>query len=395
MKGCFQRPVNCIVPPDVLRHLAKQESQRLRELAQKTLLSTAELRGERNVRSLLAATAPADTARRTIFDCGNEEVTAGAKRVRGENDSVVGDASVNRAFDGLGVTRDFYLHVFRRNSLDDRGMRLNGYVHYGEEYQNAFWDGQVMVFGDGDGEVFIDFTNSLDVIAHELTHAVTQFTAGLQYRSQPGALNESMSDVFGSLVKQWKRGESTSSADWLIGAEILTPAVANDALRSMKAPGTAYDNALMGKDPQPDHMKGYVPLPENRANDWGGVHRYSGIPNKAFYETAFAIGGNAWDEPGHIWYESLKASSPTTNFAEFASTTYSKAGQLYGSGSVSQKAVAHGWEVVGIRVGETRVRGPVRSWAGEESRAELASTLRLLQEKLDSIKASLPSERHE
>ena len=144
---------------------------------------------------------------------------------------------MNRAFDGLGSTRDFYNDVFDRDSLDGRGMRLNAYVHRGVAYNNAFWDGSEMVFGDGDGVLFTDFTKSLDVIAHELTHGVTEFTAGLDYHNQPGALNESISDVFGSLVKQWVRKETADQADWLIGAEVFTPAIGADALRSLKSPG--------------------------------------------------------------------------------------------------------------------------------------------------------------
>ena len=159
-----------------------------------------------------------------------------------------------------------------------------------------------MVFGDGDGLTFTDFTKSLDVIGHRLTHGVTEHAAGLEYHIEPGALNESMSDVIGSLVKQWSLKQTVDQADWLIGAEIFTPDVQADALRSMKAPGTAYDNADFGKDPQPDHMSRFVHLPDTEDGDFGGVHINSGIPNKAFYLVATGIGGNAWQAPGHIWY---------------------------------------------------------------------------------------------
>ncbi|WP_200931885.1 M4 family metallopeptidase [Methylobacterium sp. Leaf85] len=229
-------------------------------------------------------------------------------------------------------------------------MRLDGYVHRGRYYNNAFWDGQEMVFGDGDGVLFTDFTESLDVIAHELTHGVTEHTAGLEYHNQSGALNESMSDVFGSLVKQWKLGQSVETADWLIGTEIFTPALRGDALRSMKAPGSAYDSPDLGRDPQPDHMSRYARLPDSEEGDFGGVHINSGIPNKAFYRTAANIGGNAWEAPGLIWYESLKASGPTTDFQEFADTTAAKAGQLYGFRSEEQQAVADAWAEVGISI---------------------------------------------
>ena len=274
---------------------------------------------------------------------------------------------MNRAFAGLGNTREFYKEVFDRDSLDGRGMRLDGYVHYSSGYNNAFWDGSQMVFGDGDGVLFTDFTGSLDVIAHELTHGVTEFTAGLDYHNQSGALNESMSDVFGSLVKQWVGKQTADQADWLIGAEVFTPDIGADALRSMKAPGTAYNHPTLGRDPQPDHMSKFVNLPDTDDGDWGGVHNNSGIPNKAFYLAATNIGGYAWEAPGHIWYEALKASSPSTNFQEFADTTYLKAGQLYATNGTEQQAVVAAWKEVGIRI------SGVQSLAATTARARRAN----------------------
>ena len=141
--------------------------------------------------------------------------------VRGEGDPDTGDVAVTEAYDGLGDTWALYAEAFERNSLDARGLPLRASVHYGRDYDNAFWDGTQMVFGDGDGKIFGRFTASLDVIGHELAHGVTEHTAGLMYQGQPGALNESMSDVFGSLVKQRKLGHSADAADWLIGAELL------------------------------------------------------------------------------------------------------------------------------------------------------------------------------
>jgi len=300
----------------------------------------------------MASAAAASThGRRTISDCANSNFLPSATVGRTEDGEASRDDSVNLAFDGLGQTRDFYQEVFDRDSLDGHGLRLNGYVHYGEAYNNAFWDGAQMVFGDGDGVLFTDFTESLDVIAHELTHGVTEFTAGLQYRNQSGALNESISDVFGSLVKQWANNKQTADqADWLIGAEVFTPGVEADALRSMKAPGQAYNNPTLGRDPQPDHMSKYA----NMSDDNGGVHINSGIPNKAFYLTAIGIGGYAWEAPGQIWYTALQASGETTDFQEFADTTYLKAGQIFGSESAEQQAVASAWKEVGIRISGVR-----------------------------------------
>jgi len=313
---------------------------------------------------------------------------------RTEDGGVSADESVNRAFEGLGATRDFYNKVFDRDSIDGRGMRLDGYVHRGTNYNNAFWDGQEMVFGDGDGSVFTDFTKSLDVIAHELTHGVTENTAGLEYHLESGALNESISDVFGSLVKQWSLGQSAKQADWLIGAEVFTPGIGADALRSMKAPGTAYNNELFGKDPQPDHMSRFVRLPDTEEDDFGGVHINSGIPNKAFYLVAMHIDGFAWQAPGHIWYEALKASSVRTQFQEFANTTYLKAGQLYGTGSTEQQAVLAAWGEVGIRisgvpVGPGRGRGLEVSSSGGDSRAREGDSLAILKNQIEALSAQV------
>jgi Zn-dependent metalloprotease len=344
------RTLHCIVPPHVLNRLRQSSDTAVREAAFATMLDTTLLRGQRSVRTaLLAAAAPAQ-GRRTIFDCRNSTNLAAAVLARSEDGAASGDESVNRAFDGLGSTRQFFAEVLGRNSIDGRGMRLDGYVHRGIRYNNAFWDGREMVFGDGDGRIFSDFTGSLDVIGHELTHGVTEFTANLDYHVQSGALNESMSDVFGSLVKQWVGRQTADEADWLIGADVFTPGMDADALRSLSRPGEAYDNELLGKDPQPAHMRGYVELPDTEDGDNGGVHINSGIPNKAFHLVATGIGGHAWEAPGRIWYESLCASTSTTDFQTFADTTAGKAGELYGPDSAERRAVVSGWSGVGITV---------------------------------------------
>jgi len=197
----------------------------IRQAALNTLLATSNLRGKRSLRASLAFAATPGDGRRTISDSeGGTELSA-ARVARSEDGPESSDASVNRAFDGFGTTREFYKRVLDRNSLDDRGMRLDGFVHYDQSFNNAFWDGQEMIFGDGDGIMFTDLTKSLDVIAHELTHGVTQFTAGLAYHDESGALNESISDVFGSLVKQWSLNQTADAADWLIGAEVFAPGI--------------------------------------------------------------------------------------------------------------------------------------------------------------------------
>jgi Zn-dependent metalloprotease len=226
-------------------------------------------------------------------------------------------------------------------------LRLDSTVHYGEKYDNAFWNGQQMVYGDGDGNFFNRFTISLDIIGHELTHGVTQYEAALAYRGQAGALNESMSDVFGSLVKQFALKQTAAQADWLIGAGLLSAKVKGVALRSMKAPGTAYNDPVLGKDPQPAHMKDYHKM----ISDNGGVHINSGIPNHAFYLLATALGGPAWERAGRIWYITLRDKLRSrANFQTAANALYHTAGELFGASGPEQKAVYDAWGQVGITI---------------------------------------------
>jgi hypothetical protein len=278
---------------------------------------------------------------------GTEELPG--TRVRGEDDPPTGDPAADEAYDGLGHTWTMFSDAFGRNSLDGRGLPMLATVHFGQGYDNAFWDGTQMVFGDGDGRYFRRFTLSLDVIGHELAHGVTELTAGLTYRGQSGALNESVSDVFGSLVRQHALGQAVHEADWLIGADLFTDVVQGVALRSMKAPGTAYDDPALGRDPQPAHMEHYV----ETTDDNGGVHINSGIPNHAFYLAATAIGGHAWEAPGRIWYAALTGPgvSADCDFATFADLTVQAAERVHGPGSREAAAVTSAWQQVGVLAG--------------------------------------------
>ncbi|MER6481795.1 M4 family metallopeptidase, partial [Streptomyces filamentosus] len=282
--------------------------------------------------------------RRTIHDAGHRTALPGAK-VRDEGEEATPDATVNRAYAGLGATFALFRDAFGRDSMDGAGLPLIATVHYDENYGNAFWNGEQMVFGDGDGEVFLDFTLPVDVIGHELAHGFTQYTANLEYFSQSGALNESVSDVFGSLVKQHALGQTADQADWLIGQSLFHPDVEGTALRSMKAPGTAYDDDVLGKDPQPAHMDDYV----RTSRDNGGVHINSGIPNHAFYLVATELGGHAWDRAGRIWYDVMTGGTltPETRFSEFAAATVAAAKARYGDAAEIQ-AVTKAWAAVGV-----------------------------------------------
>jgi Zn-dependent metalloprotease len=292
-----------------------------------------------------AGRSPLEGPHRTIFDAQGSEVLPGRK-VRGEGDPAGADASVTEAYDGLGSTHELYRVAYRRASIDDHNLPLNATVHYGRDYDNAFWNGEQMVFGDGDGTIFETFTSSLSVIGHELTHGVTQYTAGLDYEGQSGALNESISDAFGALVEQFAGHQDAAQASWLIGAGLFTEQVQGKALRSMKAPGTAYDDDVLGKDPQPATLSGYV----TTEDDNGGVHLNSGIPNHAFYLVASALGGHAWDRAGQIWYDTLVGGTlpADCDFTRFAVETTDAAAARYGSGSAEHSAVVAAWQKVEV-----------------------------------------------
>ncbi|MEL0625738.1 M4 family metallopeptidase [Salinibacterium amurskyense] len=285
------------------------------------------------------------TISRAISDAQTGETLPGVL-VRSEGEPETGDTSVSEAYDGLGHTFALFWEVFERDSIDDRSSPLEATVHFGREYDNAFWDGSRMVFGDGDGEIFTGFTRSLSVIGHELAHGVTEFTAGLVYRGQSGALNEHVSDVFGALVEQYAWGQTASEASWLVGEGIFTDEVEGNALRSLRAPGTAYDDDVLGKDPQPAHWDDFIVTQE----DNGGVHLNSGIPNRAFWSAADTLGGFAWERAGQIWFDTLTNGSltPRSEFSEFAAATIAAAVARFGDGSDEQRAVEAGWALVGV-----------------------------------------------
>jgi Zn-dependent metalloprotease len=329
-----------IISSKMLRKLADQAPT---EAERHSLLDQAEisayLRGQRSVipPTIQGLVAVGDKLR-AVYDAGNKSALPG-KLVREEGGAASKDVAVDQAYDGAGATYDFYREVLKRNSIDGKGLRIDSTVHYQTRFNNAFWNGQQMVYGDGDGKLFLGFTGAIDVVAHELTHGVTQnaVPGGLVYEDQSGALNESISDVFGSIVKQWSLKQNVEQADWLIGAGIMAPAVGK-ALRSMADPGNK--EITWSGDDQPKTMAGYV--------EDGDVHTNSGIPNHAFYAAAIALKGNAWDKAGPIWYQALSLLTPNATFADMAKATAQSAALLYGADSPEQHAVQAAWKVVGV-----------------------------------------------
>ena len=350
-----------IVPPHMLRRMADSGDERLAATARATLQLTedraAARQGLRGVATQPTTSTPfppqeargdASGPQRTVHDAGGTQTLPG-EVVRGEGDPATGDEAADQAYDGLGETWALWQEEYGRNSLDGQGLPLLATVHYGQAYDNAFWDGSQMVFGDGDGEVFLSFTRSLDVIGHELAHGTTQYTSGLNYQGQSGALNEHVSDVFGVLVKQRSLGQDAGTADWLIGAELLADGVQGRALRSMAEPGSAYDDPRLGTDPQPGHMRDYVETTE----DNGGVHINSGIPNKAFHVLATSLGGNAWGDPGRIWFDTITGDiSADCDFVTFAGLTIDAATARFGEEAEQTRAVRQAWQQVGVLGGD-------------------------------------------
>lgn len=338
-----------IIPPYVFDHMSKSSDVKIRQVAIDAIANASAVRAVRATLSMMAGFAavpsPAAKIHRLVYDVKNGDFSQlPGTLVRSEGDPKYADPAVNEAYGHAGTTYNFYKKLFGRNSLDDRGMSLISSVHLGLRLNNAFWTGDQMCYGDGDGQIFIRFTKSLDVVGHELTHGVVSNTCNLIYQNESGALNEHFADVFGTLVKQWRRRQTVKKADWLIGADIMGPDTTAKGLRTFTA-AKAYDNdPLLGTDPQPKHLKNkYKGTADN-----GGVHINSGIPNHSFYLTAMEMGGKAWEKAGRIWYKSMLKLTATSQFVDMVEATSESAVTLYGNGSVEHKAVVKSWKTVGF-----------------------------------------------
>lgn len=341
----------------MLFRILKDKGTESESLLLRDIMMSERMRAKREIIGSLQAMFPVGGSGKQIkiFDAHNSDDTMIANLVRSEGNPSVEDKAVNEVFDSLDTTYNLYLNVYNRKSVDNNNMPLNAYVHWLHEFNNAFWDGKEMCYGDGDQSTFVSFTSAIDIGGHELTHGVTQYEAGLEYwcdeTHSPGAINESISDVFGSLVKQYKLNQTADEADWLIGKGIFKDN-SNWALRSMKKPGTAspYDN-------QPMKFSDYHPSPNDEMHDQGGVHRFSSFGNYAFYLSAIKIGGKAWEKAGLIWYKTLGSGLPTdSSYETFASHTVQVAGNLFGSGSNEQGAVRTAWDTIGINVRDLSVK---------------------------------------
>ena len=345
-------PIHCFLPPYVLDHLVESDDPEVRRLAVDAIAAAAEARAVRSTLATMpimaAIPSPTATKHRLVYDMQNmrSQFLLPGRLVRSEGEPDSADEAVNEAYDHSGVVYDFYSAIFGRNSLDNRGMSLISSVHFSRRYNNAFWNGEQMAYGDGDSRIFVSFTKALDVVGHELTHGVITHESNLVYQDEPGALNEHFADVMGALAEQWYLKETADEADWLIGEDIMGSDVSAKCLRTFKEEKAYVNDPLLGTDPQPKHIKDKY----TGSDDNGGVHINSGIPNHAFYRAAKELGGYTWEKAGRIWYKTLRNLNRFSQIQDAAQMTYQVAGADYGIGSLEQQAVKQGWDAVGITV---------------------------------------------
>ncbi|MDF2464346.1 MAG: peptidase family protein [Ramlibacter sp.] len=285
---------------------------------------------------------------RQVFDAGGRTFLPG-KLLRDEDDPPTKDKEADQAYDNIGIALQFFKAVLGRDSVDGKGMRVDASVHYGLRFTNAMWTGEQMIVGDGDGRHIKGLAHSLGIIAHEFGHGVSQHIVrgGLgvvQAAGQPptlkgeaGALNESFSDVFASMIKQWHAGQDVTQADWLLGEDILAPG-AGKAIRSLKDPG---NNTLTWRND--DQIKDY-----RRYQPTDDAHKASGVPNHAFYLAATRLGGKSWETLAPIWMKGFDRLRVRGTFLDAAHYTMEVAAALHGKGSTPHDAVKVAWKKVNV-----------------------------------------------
>jgi Zn-dependent metalloprotease len=340
-----------IIPDDVLKRFGSDPelSDELRQSFHHTAELSRQLRVVRDQNALLTLTAmslpmprravPAPTAPPPgqVFDCHTGTTLPGTPVANPANSA---DATAKRSYVEEESVAKFYWDLFKRDSIDGHHMTLISSVHYGVKFNNAFWNGTQMTYGDGDGEVFVDFTLGDDVIGHELTHGVTQHSLALNYSQEAGGLNESMSDVFGSMFRQWEKKQTVAQADWLIGADIMGPKSKQKGYTCLRNMANPKDSHALA--PQPDH---YYPGLGNL-----DPHYSSGVPNLAFTKAAKAIGGHSWEKAGQVWYKALTGFGPSPNMtlSQFAARTRSLSSSMYSNDASIHTAVDSAWTAVGL-----------------------------------------------
>lgn len=272
-----------------------------------------------------------------VYDCLNAERLPG--HLIGDADNSADSIVSHVALTARNVS-EFWRTVYGRNSLDNMGMTLCVSVHFSRSYCNAFWDGERCVFGDGDGLIFKNMSSSIDFIAHEVSHGVTQFTADLDYENEAGALNESMSDVFGMVFRQWALQQSSSTAQWKVGLDMIGPTALElgwICLRDLENPANRHSMTI-----QPTVYSQCKPDDE--------VHINSGVPNRAFFIAASTLPWPSWENAGRVWYQALcsQEASSTMSFIKFANLTVKCAMKLYPENPAAVAAVRDAWSAVEV-----------------------------------------------
>lgn len=335
-----------IVPPRILEKLPIDESDV--ELTKffyenrQFLLANPELKKRRRV---------THKETRNLFDSGNQykftdKPTVTEEQIHSSKESKIPALQLaNKAY-------DFFHNKFDLESYDNENAPIDVHINFGDKYNNAFWDGKRMVFGNGDGKYFNTFLTQ-NVFTHEFAHAITEFKCGLKYENQSGALNEHYSDVFAVCNDHISLRQKPSAATWVIGEGVFNTKLINaKGLRTFKNE-LAYDDKLIGKDPQPKHMKDYKNLPNTDKGDWGGVHINSGIPNRAFYEFCMLaeteLGDErvnySWNAPLQVWFNTYPRVKPDHTFREFALDTISVCKRIHPQ---LQNQIKKAWQIVGI-----------------------------------------------
>lgn len=352
-----RKPCTCcyIVPPYLLQKVHQVEQIRedlsIGQVSGGGCLDVKEksLRMKRKVRNISARAAKKPSSQPeapiSVYNAQHKERLPGkfvTSNTEEQSSKRVG-STARKVLNEAQQVHHFWLKNFGLNSFDGNGGEIKSTVHFGHRFANAFWDGEQMVFGDGD-KYFQNLTQ-LSIMGHEFGHAVTGDK--LNYEGEAGALNEHLSDVWGSLVVQFNNRQMAHQATWLIGEESLHVGNKKYAIRSMKSPGTAYDSPILGKDPQPSHYSQRYKGEE----DNGGVHINSGIPNLAFCLFALAQGGYAWEKAGRLWYLTMQTEGliqPNCTMHEFAQATIYTAIKHYPTDYKMHQDLTNAWKAVGL-----------------------------------------------
>lgn len=337
-----------ILPKDVLERLAgdKKLDAALRKAARDSALISDAIRGLRLKNAELTGIAQTVGAHLVELAASPDVAVYNSKNTQNLPGSLVTkpktskDNTAKRCFTETTSVAKFYKSVFGRNSIDNAGMTLLSSIHYGSRYNNAMWNGSQMIYGDGDGQLFTDFTGGNDVIGHELTHGVTQHTLQLAYSGDAGGLNESMSDCFGSMFRQWEAGQDVTKADWLIGANIIGPAAAARGYKCLRNMANPADKSALAAQP----------VLYSQITPGMDPHYSSGPPNLAFATACLTLGGKSWERVGQIWYGALTTSgvNPNMTIPQFAARTRQIAAQMYAKQAEVGAAVDAGWKKIGL-----------------------------------------------